>query len=442
MRAIGLDIGSSSIKGGLLNTDTGTIEGVRSRPFPNSLTGEVLEFEVHPQQIVEAARAVLNELLATSGPVRSVWVCCQMGGVILCDESGRAVSNYISWRDQRLLDRHPSGQGTWFDVLQSRIGEEDLSRIGRELKPGGALGLLFWLAETGALPVKAMQAMGLGEFVLSQLCQYPAKTERTSALGTLDLLTRQWHQPLFDWLGFGHLKWPELIDVSEVAGMLPTSHGPVPCHPAVGDHQAALFGAGIREGELSVNVSTGSQVSLLTKTLQLGDYQTRPCFGGFLNTITHLPAGRSLNALVDLLTELPRAEGLTLKDPWGTIARCVEATRETDLDLSLTFFAGSLGDHGRMENIKLENLTLGHLFRAAFQNIADNSAVAAARLSSTSTWTSMVVSGGLPQKLPALLGEIAARFPCPTRTVAVAEETLQGLLELARAPWTTSAASG
>jgi len=39
-----------------------------------------------------------------------------------------------------------------------------------------------------------------------------------------------------------------------------------------------------------------------------------------LNTITHLPAGRSLNVLVDLLTELARAEGLVLADPWKFIA--------------------------------------------------------------------------------------------------------------------------
>jgi len=63
-------------------------------------------------------------------------------------------------------------------------------------------------------------------------------------------------------------------------------------------------------------VATGSQVSRMTTVLTLGDYQTRPLFDGrFLNTFTYPPGGRSLNVLVDLVTELPAAQGVELQDP-------------------------------------------------------------------------------------------------------------------------------
>ena len=88
----------------------------------------------------------------------------------------------------------------------------------------------------------------------------------------------------------------------------------------MGDHQAALAGAFLGERELSLNISTGSQASLFTPTWQPGNYQTRPFFDGrFLNTITHIPAGRALNVLFKLLTELAEAQRLACVIPGPTL---------------------------------------------------------------------------------------------------------------------------
>ena len=68
---------------------------------------------------------------------------------------------------------------------------------------------------------------------------------------------------------------------------------------------AAILGALLQRDELSLNISTGSQVSLLKPKVEFGNFQTRPFFDGrFSITITHIPAGRALNALVKLLSEL------------------------------------------------------------------------------------------------------------------------------------------
>ena len=49
---------------------------------------------------------------------------------------------------------------------------------------------------------------------------------------------------------------------------------------------------------------------------QPGDYQFRPYFDKqYLKTLTHLLAGRSLNVLVDLLSEIPREQGFEIEDP-------------------------------------------------------------------------------------------------------------------------------
>ena len=188
-------------------------------------------------------------------------------------------------------------------------------------------------------------------------------------------------------------------------------------------------GIGLELRELSVNVSTGSQVSMLTQRPQVGDgYQTRPFIDGrFLNTITHLPAGRALNVLIALLSEA--APGVDL---WPRIARAIEATPDTDLDVNLAFFSGPAGnDGGHIAKIGVQNLTLGHLFRGAVNNMAENYANAARKLGDRSQWDKIVFSGGLAQKIEALRNRVTERIGLKARTSSETEETLRGLLKIA-----------
>jgi sugar (pentulose or hexulose) kinase len=433
---IGLDLGSTSIKGAVLDVERDVVDSVKSRPFPDALGGlPTSHFEVDPRAVVTETRAVLDELLACTTDVEGVVVCSQMGGVLVCDRRGSLLTNYLSWRDQRVLGQHPDDDGSYIEHLQRRTTPEDLARAGNELRPGSAASLLFWLQESGALAQKDVVAMNIGDYVVSQLCGSPPKTEPTLALGTLNLETGQPLEAWFDRLDLGHVRWPELTEVTQPAGLLShdrLSH-PIPVYPAVGDQQAALLGADLAAGELSLNISTGSQVSLLTESLQPGKYQTRPYFRGqFLNTITHLPAGRSLNALLALLGELAAAEGYALRDPWSTISNAVEQVTASDLDVNLAFFAGTMGTQGHIRNMRLENLTVGKLFHAAFRHMAENFLQCAEQLSPATEWQRVVLSGGLPQKLPSLRQMIEERFACPIRAVNIAEETFAGLLSLAR----------
>ncbi len=122
-----------------------------------------------------------------------------------------------------------------------------------------------------------------------------------------------------------------------------------------------------------------------------------------------------------------------MTNPWRAIAQAIERTPDTELDVSLAFFATPLGDRGHISNIRLEDLTVGSLFRAAFESMADNYLRFARLLSPEERWTRLVLSGGLPQKLPALRQMIAERFKnCPIRMVDTPEETLQGLVRLAQ----------
>ena len=144
-----------------------------------------------------------------------------------------------------------------------------------------------------------------------------------------------------------------------------------------------------------------------------------------------MPTGRSLNVLVDQLTQLARGQGVMLQSPWQHILRKAGEIEANDLQVDLAFFAGPLGSRGSISRITTENLTIGHLFHADFRSMADNYASCASWLDETAAWKTDVLSGGLTQTAPVLRTLLQKQFTAPLRESS-REETLQGLLQLAR----------
>ena len=431
MICIGLDIGSTTIKGALLDLARREVRSVVKEPFPQPLGGlPPGHFEVEPNAVVAIVERVLARLCEAAEP-EAIFCSGQMGGVILVDESGAALTNYLSWRDQRTLSA-PEPAGTTLDAIRARWRGSELVDLGSELQAGSASSLLFWLAQHDRLPRGATPATP-ADFVIGRLCHAVPQMDPTQAIGLVDLNSGTWHGQAFDALGLGHVRWPQLAVARYPVGHWSTGGRSIACHASLGDQQTALRGVGLGREEISLNISTGSQVSRRTARFEPGPYQTRPYFDGeFLNTITHLPAGRSLNVLVDLLTEPARAEGLTLTDPWQYIARSAADADGGGLTIDLAFFAGPLGTCGRLEGITTENLTVGNLFHAAFRNMADNYVRMADRVCPERAGMGLALSGGLTRSAPILRQLIEDRFAMPVRESATAEETMLGLLEIAR----------
>jgi len=276
--------------------------------------------------------------------------------------------------------------------------------------------------------------VSIPDFVLCLLTGASPGVESTNgmAYGLLNLETMDWHRPVIEALGLNHLRWPGLRKHGEVIGHIKLGGKAVPCYTPVGDYQCALLGTLLERDELSLNISTGSQVSRLTSRMNLGDYQTRPFFDGkFLNTFTHIPAGRALDVLVDLVGEVARAQQIELPDPWSYIALEALKVESTDLGVDLNFFSSPFGDRGAISNIRQDNLTVGHLFRGAFNNMTERYYQCALRVWPERTWQRLVFSGGLIGKLEALRQVVQSRFQIDYRMAPYPEDTLTGLLILA-----------
>jgi len=437
MKCLALDIGSSSLKGAVLDVARREISHIESRPFPAAIEGLPPQwFEVEPEAIEAAARDIITRLLAEAPDAERLYCSGQMGGLVLVDERGRALSNYLSWRDQRSLVPEADGR-SMLEQVRFRLGEELFAGIGRELQPGSTTTLLAWLNARGELPTGATP-LSVCDYVMGAICGSRPRMHVTHAIGMLDLDALDWHHEAFAALGLEHVRLPQLVRDVHCVGSFDHGGRRIDCYGAYGDQQCALAGAGLQTGELSINISTGSQVSRRTKTLTRGNFQSRAYFfGDRLQTITHLPAGRSLNVLVDLVTEVATAADSPTADPWKIINRLTgeldersRVSTDADLQVDLSFFAGPLGSTGCIGNITTENLSVGQLFDAAFRAMAENYDRCASWLDPERSWSRVVLSGTLAREGTRLRRYLAERFSVPIRE-SRDEETLLGLLELA-----------
>lgn len=434
MSYLAIDLGTTFIKGAVLDLERRQHAHVRRQPFPTAVAN-LPQFchEVDPLAIVTATSLLIDELLPHAPDCQGVVLCTQMHGLVLCTPTGEARSNAITWQDQRVLTTHPDGDGTYFDHIKRLVHLEEIAQLGRELQISRPLCYLYWMAATGTLPDETLAPLSIADFVIAHLTGTipPVEPTNAGAYGAFDLTTGDWHWALLERCGLTHLQWPAIRPFGETVAESSTSGQSLRWFAPVGDHQCAIVGALLAMDELSLNIATGSQVSLLTEELTLGDYQTRPFFDGrFLNTITGIPAGRALNHLVNLIAEWGQAQGSTA-DPWVYIGEAVTQLTASDLDVNLSFFDSLGGSSGHIANIREDNLTVGHLFHGAFADMATNYHQSALQIAPDQLWQRLVYSGGLAQKIPALRHLINAQFGRPDRLAPSTEDTVMGLLALA-----------
>lgn len=220
MSFLGIDLGTSFIKGAVLNLESRRLEHIRRAPFPPQLADpNPLLCEIEPSTILTAVRGLIAEMAPGAPDCEGIVMCSQMHGMVLMNGRGEVESNCVTWQDQRALMPTPSGEGSYFEVLKRRLDPQQVRQLGNELDPGRPLCYLFWYNEQEKL-APDWTPVSVPDFVLSALCNSAPGAEMTNAAAysALNLETLSWHEAVIARLGLEHLQWPALRKQGEVVG--------------------------------------------------------------------------------------------------------------------------------------------------------------------------------------------------------------------------------
>ena len=326
---------------------------------------------------------------------------------------------------------------TYFDEINRQLTPEERRQLGNEARPGVPLCFLFWLKQHHALPAPTAIAASLPSFVVANLCGVTPALDLTNAFahGALEIQTGDWHRGVIAKLGLDRVQWPAILPQGAVLGQAPFAGRPLRFFAPVGDYHCSQVGAGLQPGQLSINISTGSAVIQPRPPPRMGRFPD-PAVVRRPVSEDHYPhpgRPRALDALLRLLCEVAQAQGVRLRDPWAYALAQAGRLPATSLHVNPAFYAGAMGDHGAITNACEENLTVGHLFRAALEGMAENYAQCARRVCPAGDWRRLLFSGGVALKTPLLRRLICGRLGPEHRLAPSEEDTLLGLLALALA---------
>ena len=245
-RVFALDVGTSSVR-------AARFEDAAAEPREPARRDYAGESDAN--RLVALTREAIAEAGGTEG-VDAVGVSCFGHSLVALDDSGRPLTEILSWRDTRSADA-----AEW---LARRLDADAVhARTGCHIHTSYWPAKLAWLAQERPEVFRAAHAfVSFADYLYAELLgrQAPASISMSSASGLVDLQTRTWDEELLDTLGLERERLPEISD-APVEGW----------YPALMDGACSNFGAGCLTREraaLMVGTSGAMRVVYHTERAQ------------------------------------------------------------------------------------------------------------------------------------------------------------------------------
>ena len=329
MHILGIDLGTTSVCGVLMDTETGAVLRSRTENSNAFIPGADFERKQSPEKIISLAKEILEELV--DGETVSIGVTGQMHGIVYYDDEGKAVSPLYTWQDGR--GNLPYGESTYAQQLHSHSGYGHVTD--------------FYNRINGLVPAEAVGYCTIQDYLVMQLCglkEAKIHISDAASFGCFDLETGK---STYD------------CKMNIVAGYcVAGTYGNIPVGVAIGDNQASVFSTLTDPDSVLLNVGTGSQISIVSdKILQGKGIETRPYVEGkFLVAGSALCGGRAYALLKDFYKRLLGEDDDAV---YARMGRLLEGANGTTLQVD-TRFSGSREDEsirGSIRNISTGNFT-------------------------------------------------------------------------------------
>lgn len=436
MYYLAIDIGSTTVKAALIDAAAGVAKAYRSIPLPQASVNTDYIYEVSADKIYLLIEQLLKDYGSLVDDKRLfLRFSTQMHGFILANQAADALTPYISWRDNRSLQRINGSRQSFYEFIRDFI-QPDMSESGSSLKPNLAMCNLYaWLQQEMQYRSDLVFCT-LGSWLGFKLTgKHASHITNAAATGLVNARWQEWNRELICDLGFQRLGFPDLLDDYDIVGEFDKDGKTFMVLPDTGDQQTAVLGTWARaDTELIINVATAGQLASISKRYEAGAYECRPYFrGSYLKTVTGLPAGRNLDVLVRFFqnTCLTLAGYRLTKEELYSILETA-GRNPKGLDVELSFFQNTLECRGgKITGILQNNLSVETIFNSAYQNMAVTYQKHMADLGSMKTWNTVVMTGGVIKRNQRLAEIMEQTIGIPRRLITTIDTVMEGHYRLA-----------
>ena len=386
MKAIGLDIGTTTVCGVLVDAKTGELLDAKT------LTNDSVIESVHTYErtqdadkILVKCKNILEEYLSEQEDIVSIGVTGQMHGIVYVDENGVAVSPLYTWQDGRgdlccpdiqndiqkkltvadseTVENIDNGNKVADNAEVAELGNgaityaAELSKItGYHMASGFGLTTNYYNTKHGLVPEEAKSFCTIPDYVAMSLAgEKRPKMHQTMAasLGLYNMKAGDFDRTAVEKAGMNPELLPKVATTSTLCGAYiadmekyPAYAGKtIPVAVAFGDNQASFLGSVNQDCKVLLNVGTGGQVSVYSEELIKADgIECRPYLkGSYLMAGSSLCGGYSYNLVKRFFEEIYALAGVDCpKDIYSIMNRMAGEAAEKEKTLTVdTRFNGS-----------------------------------------------------------------------------------------------------
>jgi gluconokinase len=229
---LALDVGTSSVRARVYDEEGRHVVDAEAREEYEVRHGPGGRAEFDAERLArDAADAIAEARREAEGPIDAVGASCFWHSLLAVDESGRALTPVMTWRDTRSVDDA--------DALARRLDPGAVhARTGCHLHPSYWPAKLAWLRRADPDTFHAAHRfVSFSDYLYGSLVgDASTSLSMASATGLLDVNETRWDAELLNALGLEPDRLPELSD--DPAG------GDEPWYPALGDGACSNVGAG------------------------------------------------------------------------------------------------------------------------------------------------------------------------------------------------------
>ena len=256
MKAIGIDIGTTTISGVVL--DVAKRQVLESRTVRN---GSFIKTEHEWERIqdvdviLDKAVGLVKELLACCPEAGAVGLTGQMHGIIYLDRNGRHVSPLYTWQD---------GRGNILSDGCRSLTKQVRDKTGISAASGYGLITHLYNLRNGLVPRDAVSLCTVADYLGMVLTgrKYPlVHVSNAASLGFFDVRKGAFHIEAMKEMEIEPSILPEITEEHAELGR----YRGIPVTAALGDNQVSFLGSvGIHKNILLLNMGTGGQISALS----------------------------------------------------------------------------------------------------------------------------------------------------------------------------------